>query len=180
MPRLLSPLLVLLLKLWPVRTAARPRSLLAARPRGGLIPEVDPAADRALEALARSRARTTASHRWAGEVLITAGNRRTAVPGIWSFSHDPRHRARTLGDTPGLVLDPLDTAGWATQLTRLLTLQERGARLRVARADAAGWQTLEVRAPTSPETIVEVDRAAVDHLLGGDAQAVDVSFRVFV
>lgn len=179
MPRLFSPLLILLLKLWPVRSVTRARSLLAARPRGGRPGDADPAADRALEAQARSRARNTARHQWAGEVVITAGARRTVVPGVWSFSDDPRHRARPLGGVPALTLDALDSELWTAQLIRLLTLQERGARLRVARADALGWETLEVRAPTSPETVVEVDRLAVARLLGSEVDEAQVDFRVF-
>ncbi len=178
MPRLLTSLLVMLLGAWPVRPAAgttAPRGR-----RGGRLPSrlgLDDAQD-PVEAPERARARTLGVHHWPGEAIFAAGARRTVVRGRWRLTLDAAQRAQAVGAAPSLSLDPAYAEAWETQLEALLTLQVPGARLRVAGADPHGWRLLELRAPTRPETVVQLDRAAVAQVLDSEADDVTVELRV--
>jgi hypothetical protein len=179
MSRLLTSLLVMLLGAWPARPVTRGSAPRARR--GRRIPSrlgADDSPD-AVEAPARSRARTFGTHSWHGEAIFAAGDRRTVVPGRWRLTLDRSQRAQTLGATAGVSLDADYPEVWETELEKLLTLQVPGARLRVAGADASGWRVLEVRVPTHPETVVQLDRRAVGQLLDADPDAVRVELRVF-
>jgi hypothetical protein len=179
MPRLLTSLLVMLLGAWPARPPAG--SAAPGPRRGRRLPSrlgADDAQD-PVEAPERARARTLGVHHWPGEVVFCAGERRTVVDGRWHLTLDPAQRAQRLGAAGGLSLDPERPEVWETQLEALLTLQVPGTRLRVARANAHGWELLEVRAPTQPETVVQLDRAAVAGVLDGDPIDVTVELRVF-
>jgi hypothetical protein len=179
MPRLLTSLLVMLLGAWPARpagTLAPPRARRGRRPpsRLGAADAQDP-----VEAPEKARARTFGAHHWPGELVFTAGERRTVVNGRWRLTIDPAQRAQRLGAAGALALDPGHPEVWETQLEALLTLQVPGARLRVARASARGWDVLEVRAPTQPETVVQLDRDAVGQLFDATPETTHVQLRVF-
>ncbi len=176
MPRLLTSLLVLLLGAWPTRGSGVGAPVRARRgrrlpPKHGASDEQDP-----IEAPERARARTFGVHHWPGEAIFTAGDRRAVVRGRWRLTLDPMQRAQAFDGAGALSLDPEYPEAWETQLEALLMLQVPGARLRVARADAHGWRVLEVRAPTVPETVVQVDRAGVAQAFG--AEEVRVELRV--
>lgn len=181
MTRFLTSLLVMLLSAWPARPAAHSSTLLRAR-RGRRLPSpggVDEVQD-AIEAPERARARTPHVHQWRGEVRLSAGDRCEVVRGRWRFTLDPVQRAQTEGLAGVLSLDPSWPEVWETQLESLLTMRIPGARLAVARADMHGWRELELRAPTVPETVVQLDRAAVARVLDADESAVRVELRVQV
>lgn len=178
MPRLLTSLLVLLLGAWPARPAVRGRAARARRgrplsPTRGASDEQDP-----IEAPERARVGTGTGHHWPGDVIFTAGERRTVVNGRWRLTLDPWQRAQRFDGAEALSLDPAYPEAWETQLEALLTLQLPGARLQVARADAHGWQVLEVRAPTCPETIVQLDRSAVARVFDAPPDALRMELRV--
>ncbi len=178
MTRFLTSLLVMLLSAWPARPAAS-GTMPRAR-RGRRLPTragVDDAQD-AIEAPERARARTPHAHQWTGEVRVWAGERCDVVRGRWRFTVDAAQRAQIEGQAGPLSLDPTFPEVWETQLESLLTLRIPGARLAVARADRKGWRELELRAPTLPETVVQVDRAAVARILDADASSVRVELRV--
>jgi hypothetical protein len=179
MPRLLTSLLVMLLGTWPARLAAasapprarRGRRLLA---RLGADDAQDP-----VEAPEQARARTFGAHHWPGALVFTAGERRTVVNGRWRLTVDPTERAQRTSTAAAFVLDPAHPELWQTRLEALLTVQVPGARLRVTRANADGWQWLELRAPTQPETVVQLDREAVAQLVGATPETTNVELRVF-
>jgi len=179
MPRLLTSLLVLLLGAWPSRTSGAAAPVRARRGRRlparlGAADEQDP-----IDAPDRARARTFGTHHWPGDAIFTAGDRRTVVRGRWRLTLDPTQRAQAFDGTGALSLDPAYAEAWATQLESLLTLQVPGARLRVVRADGAGWRELEVRAPTRPETVVRLDQGAVARVFDAEPEAVRVELRVY-
>jgi hypothetical protein len=177
MPRLLTSMLVLLLGAWPTRASGASAPVRARR--GRRLPsrlgadEQDP-----IDAPERARARTFGTHHWPGEAIFTAGDRRTVVRGRWRLTLDPMQRAQAFDGAGALSLDPAYAEAWETQLEALLTLQVPGARLRVAGADANGWRLLELRAPTRPETVVQLDRAAVAQVMDRAIEAVTVELRV--
>lgn len=176
-PRLLSSLLITLLGLWPARAAGETESPRARRGRRlpsklGANDDQDP-----VEAPERARSRTLGTHHWPGEVVIHAGERRTVVDGRWRLTLDRAQRATAAASRP-LALDPAHPEVWETELEALLTLQVAGTRLRVAQADGAGWRVLELRAPTTPETVVQLDRAAIGALFDAEAGTVRVELRV--
>lgn len=178
MPRLLSSLLITLLGLWPARPASDAESPRARRGRRlpsrlGANDDQDP-----VEAPERARTRTLGAHHWPGEVVIHAGERRTVVDGRWRLTLDRAQCATSGAAARPLALDPAHPEVWETELEALLTLQVPGTRLRVAQADDAGWRVLELRAPTTPETVVQLDRAAVGALFDADAETVRVELRV--
>jgi hypothetical protein len=175
MHRLLSSLLVLLLGAWPSRPAAGHHRSRSGRPRRGAR-RPDDAQD---PVEAPERALTQGAHHWPGELVITAGERRRVVHGRWRFTHDPLQRAQAAGVAGRLSLDPAYAEGWETQLEALLTLQVPGARLQVREADTQGCRLLELRAPTRPETVVHLDRAALAQLFGDDAEDTRLELRVF-
>lgn len=178
MPRLLTSLLVMLLSAWPTRLASR-GAMPRAR-RGRRLPSrigADEVQD-AVEAPERARARTPHEHHWSGEAVFSAGDRRAVVQGRWRLTLDAAQRAQTHKTVAALSLDPAYPEVWETQLEALLTLQVPGARLAVASADAEGWRVLEVRAPTNPETVVQLDRGAVARVLDAPSEAVRVELRV--
>ncbi len=180
MPRLLTSLLVLLLSAWPPRLTLRSAG---QRARGGrLRPSplgVDDVQD-AVQASARARARALHEHQWAGEARFSVGQEINVVRGRWRLTLSQAQRAHTASAPFALSLDPAIPEVWETELAALLTLQTPGARLAVARADAHGWRELELRAPTRPETVVQLDRAAVARVLDADADSVRVELRVHV
>ena len=100
------------------------------------------------------------------------------VHGRWRLTLSPAERAQGARADRTLALDPARAESWSTQLEALLTLQVPGARLRVAQADGDGWQLLEVRAPTQPETVVQVDRASLGRLLGAPDDTARLEMRV--
>jgi hypothetical protein len=177
--RLLSSLLITLLGVWPTRaaapSAARPRRARRLPSRPGPTDDQDP-----VESPERARARTMDAHQWPGELVVHAGAERTVTSGQWRLTTDPHQRAQPLGAAQRLSLDPAYPEGWATDLEALLTLQHAGARLAVRQADATGWQQLELRAPTRPETVVQLDRAAVAQLFGCAEDALRVELQVRV
>ncbi len=175
MHRLLSSLLVLLLGAWPSRSVAGNSRSRSGRPRRGARSPDD--AQDPVES--PERARTHGAHHWPGELVFTAGGRRRVVHGRWRFTHDPLQRAQAAGVAGGLSLDPTHAEGWETQLEALLTLQVPGARLQVIEADTQGCRLLELRAPTRPETVVQLDRGALAHLLDGEAEDTRLELRVF-
>lgn len=180
MPRLLTSFFFLLLSALPARPASRGPAARNSRGRRlpsrlGAAEEQDP-----VEAPDRERARTLGGHQWPGEVVFAAGERRAVVRGRWRLTLDRAQRAQVHASTHVFALDSAHQESWETQLESLLTLQVPGARLQVTHADAEGWRLLELRAPTQPETVVQLDRAAVARAFGTDAQsdAVRVEFRV--
>lgn len=177
MPRLFSSLLITLLGLWPTRPTASPRAR-----RGRRLPtRLGPADDQdPVESPERARARTVGGHAWPGEVVVHAGDRRTVTSGQWRLTTDPRERVQPAGSAGRLALDPAHVEAWETELEALATLQVPGARLAVRHADASGWQQLELRAPTRPETVVQLDRGAMAAVFGCVAEALRVELRVRV
>jgi len=179
MPRLLTSLLVMLLGAWPSRPVTGPAAPRARR--GRRLPSrlgADDAQD-PVEAPQKARARTFGAHHWPGQVVFAAADRRTVVNGRWRLTLDPAQRAQSLGAAGALSLNPEHPEVWETQLEALLTLQVPGARLRVTRANAHGWQLLELRAPTQPETVVHLDRDAVGQLFDASPETMRVELRVF-
>ncbi len=180
MLRLISSFLVLLLGAAssPAR-GARPRTTL--RPRWRQRPDDDGAADRALEATERPRARArVVQWSWPGSVDLVHETHTVRVPGTWSFDAAPLYRreATTMSaiyEAPPLPAVSDDGAAWATRMRRVLSFQEPGTRLRVGAVNASGWQTLEVAVPTYPPSIVQVDRDALGLLLDS---AVAVRLRI--
>jgi hypothetical protein len=173
-PRLLRSLLITLLGLWPAHPAdgaasPRPRRGRRLPSRLGADEAQDP-----VEAPDRARARTPDTHHWPGELVIHAGERRTVVDGRWRLTLDRDRRPPDAAPGRPLALDPAHHEVWETELEALLTLAVPGTRLRVAQADGSGWQLLELRAPTQPETVVQLDRAAVGALLGADDVRVEL------
>lgn len=178
MSRLLTSLLVMLLGVWPVRSGARAGSL---RPRIGRRFPSRRGTDEAqepIEAPDRARARTFGVHHWPGHVAFSAGERRTVVRGRWRLTVDPVQRAQPLGAAGVLSLDAAYPEVWETQLEALLTLQVPGARLAIVGADADGWRVLEVRAPTTPETVVQMDGTAIARLFDATVGEMRVELRV--
>ncbi len=176
-PRLLTSLLVVLLRLLPARggaTPSAPRARRAPRSPSHRGPDDDQVP---VEAQARARVRTLAGHRWRGEIVFEAGPRRTVASGEWRLAHGwPLGALVRHGPAPRL--DPAVPEALAAELEALLTLQVPGARLSVTHADGDGWRRLEVRVPTSPETVVQLDRAAVAGVFGCAPGTVRVALRV--
>jgi hypothetical protein len=164
MSRFFSSLLVMLLGSAPARGATRS----ASRAKRLLARAVEGAAERAIEVTVRPRSRAVRTPvQWRGEVIMTAGTQESTVPGMWSLEWQPNaERHQEAGQVPPIS----DAAAFSAQLTRIVTLREPGAQLRVNHATANGWHTLEVRVPTRPTTVVEFDRDALCQLLG-DADA---------
>lgn len=164
MSRFFSSLLVMVLGSAPARGATRS----ATRAKRLLGRVIEGASERAIEVTVRPRARALLPHfQWRGEVVMTAGGRESTIPGMWSLEWQPNaERHQEAGQVPPIS----DAAAFSAQLTRIVTLREPGAQLRVNRATSDGWHTLEVRVPTRPTTIVEFDRDALCQLLG-DADA---------
>lgn len=173
MLRLISSFLILVLGAAssPTRSARTRPSL---RPRWRQRPDDEGAADRALEAMERPRARARLLQwSWPGAVELVYDARTVQVPGTWTLDAAPFYRrdSATIQEVmyeaaplPG-VSD--DGAAWAARMRRVLSLQEPGTRLRVGEVNASGWQTLEVAVPTRPPTVVQVDRDALGALLDG-------------
>ncbi len=178
MPRLLTSLLVLLLGAWPARPSAHGAALRNKRGRRRPSRLGDTDTQDPVEAPARARAQTLGVHHWPGETIFSAGDRHSVVRGRWRLTLDPAHRTQAAGAAGRLTLDPGHTEAWQTELEALLTLQVSGARLRVACADTHGWQLLEVRAPTNPETVVLLDRAAVARVFDCESDRLQVAFRI--
>jgi hypothetical protein len=159
MSRFFSSLLVMLLGSAPARGATRS----ATRVKRLLARAVEGATERAIEVTVRPRSRAVRSQfQWRGKVIMTAGTQETTIPGTWSLewqNNPERHQE------PGHVPPVTDAAAFSAQLTRIVTLRELGAQLRVNHATAEGWHTLEVRVPTRPTTVVEFDRDALCQLL---------------
>ncbi len=178
MLRLISSFLVLLLgaAASPAR-GARPRASL--RPRWRQPHDDEGAADRALEAVERSRARARQLRwTWPGAVELVHDTHTVQVPGTWTLDKAPFHRfesSTATHEAPPLPHLTHDSAAWAARMRTVLSLQEPGTRLRVGDVDTNGWQTLEVAVPTRPPTIVQVDRDALGWLLDG---AVAVRLRI--
>ena len=175
-PRLLSSLLITLLGLWPVRAATTSDAPRARR--GRRLPSRLGANDDQDPVEAPERARTLAGHTWPGEVIVHAGAERTVTSGHWRLTLDRAQRAHRGPTARSLALDPAQREVWETELEALLTLQLPGARLAVTQADADGWRELELRAPTHPETVVQLDRAAVAGVFGAEPGTVRVELRV--
>lgn len=176
MPRLLTPLLALLLGVWPARLTGRGGVLLRGRGRRLHAPgEADDAQD-PVETPERARARVGNPHHWPGEVVFTTPERRLALRGRWRLAGPSSEGVSWHRATSAPPLDPDYPEAWETQLESLLTLQSPGARLQVISADTQGWREIELRAPTQPETVVQLDRAAVAKIL--DAADVRVELRV--
>ncbi len=176
MPRLITSLLVLMLGAWPTRatrTSSRKRRV-GLRPSGA-NDEQDP-----VESPDRARARTRDVHHWPGEIVYTTRDRRTEVHGRWHLSFDASQRAQRVGTAGTLALDPTHAEAWETQLEALLMLDVPGARVQVVRGNPHGWQLLELRAPTQPETVVQLDRSAVAQLLDTTVDQMRVELRVIV
>jgi len=177
MLRLISSFLVLLLGAVssPARSA-RPRATL--RPRSRQRPDDDGAADRALEAMERPRARARVVRwSWPGSVELVHDTHAMQIPGTWTFDAAPFYR-RELATMSGVLYEapPLpdvadDGMAWSLRMRQVLSLQEPGTRLRVGAVNDGGWKTLEVAIPTRPPTVVEVDGDAFGSLLD-DAVAV--------
>ncbi len=115
---------------------------------------------------------------WSGEVVMSTGHERVTISGVWALEWQPAPCTEQTETINAAIIDAVTLAicavpalttqaAWAAHMTRLVTLRQPGARLRVGRAKANGWSTLEVRAPTRPETIVEFDHDALQQLLGG-------------
>ena len=51
-------------------------------------------------------------------------------------------------------------------------------RLQVTRANENGWNVLELRAPTFPETVVQLDRAAVAQVMDCAPHELQIELRV--
>jgi len=183
MSRFLTSLLAMLLR----GSTAPDSTRRAGRARRVMTRALEGAAARAIEVEARPREQ--ARHlrgTWSGEVVMTTVHERLAVPGTWALEWQPAActeqaeattdeaiGSATTSAVPGLT----NQVAWAAHMTRLVTLREPGARLRVGRAKRNGWSTLEVRAPTRPETVVEFDRDALRQLLGG--AEIHVELRAF-
>lgn len=107
---------------------------------------------------------------WHGHVCIHTERGVLEVPGMWHL--DVPGAARPMLHDARAAL-PLPASGereaWRDHLARLVTLQVPGMQLRVRTADAAGWQSLEFAAPTSPASVVQVDREGLVALLGTGA-----------
>ncbi len=172
MLRLISSFLILLLggATTPAR-GARPRAFL--RPRWRQPSDHEGAADRALEAHERPRARARATRwSWPGAVELIHETRTVHVPGTWTLEDAPFHRLDagvTAYEAPPIPQLAHDSAAWAARMRTVLSLQEPGTRLRVGDADASGWRAIDVAVPTRPPTVVHVDRQAVAALVGGAA-----------
>jgi len=169
----------MLLGAWPVRPAARATVPRRRRGRRLATPCVGDETPDPIEAPDRARARAFGAHHWPGEAIFTVGERRTVAHGRWRLTLDPSQRAQRLAGG-ALALDPSYPEAWRTQLEALLTLQVPGARLAVADADARGWRLLELRAPTRPETVVQVDQSGMSQVFGGAGHVVRVELRVHV
>jgi hypothetical protein len=161
MLRLISSVLVMLL------------GAASVRPRWRQRVDDDGAADRALEAMERPRARARVMQwSWPGSVELVHDTHTVEVPGTWTFDAAPFYRREAETTSAMYVTAPLpdvsdDGAAWAARMRRVLSLQELGTRLRVGEVNASGWQTLEIAVPTRPPTVVEVDRDALGSLLDG-------------
>lgn len=176
MSRLLTSLLVLLLGAWPAQRSTHATTVRRRRRRPSPLGDTD--AQEPIEAPDRARARAFTVHHWPGETIFCAGDRRTVVRGRWRLTLDPAHRAQVAGAAGQVSLDPHHPEVWETQLESLLTLRVQGARLQIQSVDSHGWRILEVRAPTNPETVVQLDRAALARLFECDAERMTVEFRV--
>lgn len=172
MLRLISSFLILLLggAHAPARGA---RARAGFRPRWRQPSDHEGAADRALEAHERPRARARATRwNWPGAVELVHETHTVRVPGTWTLEDAPFYRydaGVTLYEAPPIPPLAHDRAAWAARMHTVLSLQEPGTRLRVGDADASGWRAIEVVVPTRPLTCVHVDRHAVGALLGGAA-----------
>lgn len=104
---------------------------------------------------------------------ITDGNTTVEVQGTWYLQMP--HDARSLRPAGRAAL-PLPMAGdvdaWRGHLQRLAMLQVPGTQLRVRTADGAGWSTLEFAAPTTPASVLQLDREAFGALLGQNARLI--------
>ena len=112
---------------------------------------------------------------WPGEIVFGDGDDARVIRGTWNLEMRPRALVR-----PGASAESMppvhDAAEWSDRVARLMTLSEPGLQLRIGRSDAAGWQTLEVTAPTRPATVVEFDRDAIASVAGVQT----ISLRVLV
>ena len=176
MPRFFSSLLLTLLGLW----SGRPSDALDAprARRGRRLPSKLGANDDQDPVEAPERARTRVAHTWPGEVIVHAGDQRLVTTGQWRLTLDPTERAYASTSSRTLTLNPAQREVWETELEALLTLQLPGARLAITQADATGWQQLEMRAPTQPETVVQLDRAGIASVFGVAPDSVRVEWRV--
>lgn len=107
---------------------------------------------------------------WDGHVHIQSEAGDLHVPGRWHLDLPGAGRplvrdARTAQPLP----QHNDPHAWRAYLVQLLTMQIPGAQLRVHTASANAWQSLEVAAPTTPISVVQIDREGLEALLGAGA-----------
>ena len=166
-----------MLGLWPSRDAASPppRARRARRRPSRLGADDDQAP---VEAPDRARRRSTVVHHWPGEIVFEAGTRRAVARGEWRLTLGPTHRQVTERAPVPPALDPARPERMAAELESLLTLQLPGTRLSVTHVDDEGWRELELRLPSQPETVVQLDRAAVARVFGGTPDTVRVTMHV--
>jgi hypothetical protein len=173
MPGFLRSLIVMLLGAAPFRDLSRAerrsRSDTRSRTRRYLARAIEHANEGAVEIEERSRDHARVPRfTWPGEAIIDTGTEQLVVPGSWTLDLEPDTAPRRYGSA-GSRLDLGDPDAWLAQLTRLITLQVPGSRMRVTSMGRDGWETLEVRAPSRPETVLEFDRGALGKVLGDGA-----------
>jgi hypothetical protein len=175
MSRFLASLLAIFLRGAPPRDGTR----APGRARRYLTRALEGAAARAIEVTVRPRSVARRPRfTWRGEITISSATEQIVVPGTWALEWQPTLDTDHAGRTNATEAPSIhDQAAWAHHMHRLVTLQMPGTQLRVQTTNANGWDTLEVRVPTRPTTIVEFDRDALQQLLG-DTNA-NVTLRAF-
>jgi hypothetical protein len=112
----------------------------------------------------------TPARAWAGRACISTDDGVLEIPGTWHLDlpgegRPLRRHARASFPVPA----PGDLEAWREHLVQLVTLQVPGMQLRVRTADSGGWQLLEVGAPTTPASVVHIDREGLAAVLGQGA-----------
>ena len=106
---------------------------------------------------------------WDGHVRLSDGNHSVEVMGTWHLDLPDAPRAMKADPRAAMPLPETDDLEqWHKLLLRLLRLQQPGMQLRVLSADEDGWQQLEYAAPTSPPSVVHLDRHGLARVLGQD------------
>lgn len=175
MSRVFASLLAIFLRGVPPRDSTRS----SGRARRYLTRALEGAAARAIEVTVRPRSVARRPRfTWRGEITITSATEQIVVTGTWALEWQPAAEADHTGAQKAVEAPSIhDQAAWAHHMQRLVTLQMPGTQLRIQSTNANGWDTLEVRVPTRPTTIVEFDRDALQQLLG-DTNA-NVTLRAF-
>ncbi|WP_461412740.1 hypothetical protein [Gemmatimonas sp.] len=108
---------------------------------------------------------------WDGHVHIRCEAGDLQIPGRWHLDVPGTGRPLVRDASTAQPLPPHhDQSAWRAYLVRLLTMQIPGVQLRVRSASGNTWTSLEVAAPTTPMSVVQIDRKGLVELLGAGAR----------